>query len=212
MGVSQTAGPRQVLEAVPGEGVAIRWNPPPGLLPGLLEITTQHHDGQTVVKLVNFRYPGDAAGEDECQGVVSGWAMALESLMLYLENYLGRSGRCLTVLRPASFTYQQLALYSGVVNQTASRPGSLRVHRKTRRGLMGWPFAAGADDRTRARRSGIRFAVERNVRNVRPLDFARSKFQRDARGSSGDPESCHSGEVGSFGARGNENCRWRRGA
>jgi uncharacterized protein YndB with AHSA1/START domain len=44
--------PYEVLIAQPAERFAIRWNPPPGMDAGILEVTISKDAGETVIRLV----------------------------------------------------------------------------------------------------------------------------------------------------------------
>ena len=81
--------PYEVLIARPGEKFAIRWNPPPGMNPGILEVTISKEGGETVVRLVNSGFREGAEWNDEFEGIDSGWRMSLALLPL-LAHLLSR--------------------------------------------------------------------------------------------------------------------------
>jgi uncharacterized protein YndB with AHSA1/START domain len=100
--------PYKVLDAVPGALFVLKWDPPQGNA-GILEVRIERQaGGATLVKLINSGFREDAAWNDEYEGTVSGWKMALAILKLYLENYFGRSKTTIMILRPASFTDSKL--------------------------------------------------------------------------------------------------------
>jgi uncharacterized protein YndB with AHSA1/START domain len=99
--------PYEVLIAQPAEKFAIRWNPPPGMNAGILEVTISKEDGETVIKLVNSGFREGAEWNEEFEGTDSGWRMALALLKHYLENYFGTSRASFLVMRPAEFSFDQ---------------------------------------------------------------------------------------------------------
>jgi uncharacterized protein YndB with AHSA1/START domain len=100
--------PYEVVAAEPGKRFAIRWAPPPGRPPGVLEVTIETQGGSTLVRLVNSGFAEGAEWQNEFDGVESGWHMALAVLKHYLENYFGRSRATFLAMRPAVFTNDQL--------------------------------------------------------------------------------------------------------
>ena len=98
-----------MLIAQPDEKFAIRWNPPPGLNPGILEVIISKEGGETVVRLVNSGFREGAEWNDEFEGTDSGWRMALALLKHYLENYFGTGRNSFLVMRPAEFSFEQVA-------------------------------------------------------------------------------------------------------
>ncbi|HJR62053.1 MAG TPA: SRPBCC domain-containing protein [Gemmatimonadaceae bacterium] len=102
--------PYTVLEAVPNERFSIGWSIP-GRDPGILEITIRRGEGETVVTLVNSGFREGAEWDDEYEGVVSGWQMALHILKEYLERYFGRTKTTILCMRPAPLEYERLRPY-----------------------------------------------------------------------------------------------------
>lgn len=98
----------EVLIAQPAEKFAIRWNPPPGMNAGVLEITIFKEGGETVIRLVNSGFREGAEWNEEFEGVDSGWGMALALLKHYLENYFGTSRASFLVMRPAEFSFERV--------------------------------------------------------------------------------------------------------
>jgi uncharacterized protein YndB with AHSA1/START domain len=100
--------PYEVLIAQPAEKFAIRWNPPPGMNPGILEVTISKEGGETVIRLVNSGFREGAEWNEEFEGVDSGWRMALALLKHYLDNYFGTPRASILVMRPAEFSFEQI--------------------------------------------------------------------------------------------------------
>ena len=100
--------PYEVLIAQPAERFAIRWNPPPGMNAGILDVTISKEGGETVIRLVNSGFREGAEWDEEFEGTDSGWRMALALLKHYLENYFGVSRASFLVMRPAEFSFEQL--------------------------------------------------------------------------------------------------------
>ncbi len=96
-----------MLEAVPEKRLLLQGEIPT-VLPPITEITIEHHGGETVLTLVNSGFDENAAWEDEFQGTVSGWQLALAALKHYVENYFGEPKRSIHVMRPAEFSYEQI--------------------------------------------------------------------------------------------------------
>jgi uncharacterized protein YndB with AHSA1/START domain len=119
--------PYEVLIAQPAEKFAIRWNPQPGLNPGILEVTITKEGGDTVVRLVNSGFREGAEWNEEFEGTESGWHMTLALLKHYLENYFGTPRASFLAMRPAAFSFEQV----------------LPFHR-TATGLQEWLTKSGA--------------------------------------------------------------------
>jgi uncharacterized protein YndB with AHSA1/START domain len=100
--------PYEVLVAEPAKRFAIRWNPPPGMNPGILEITIAKESGETVMRLVNSGFREGAEWDNEYEGIDSGWRMAVALLKLYLENYYGTPRKTFLVMHPAEFAFEQI--------------------------------------------------------------------------------------------------------
>jgi uncharacterized protein YndB with AHSA1/START domain len=100
--------PYEVLIAQPAERFAIRWNPPPGMNAGILEVTISKQGGDTVIRLVNSGFREGAEWDEEFEGTDSGWRMALALLKHYLENYFGIPRASFLVMRPAEFSFEQI--------------------------------------------------------------------------------------------------------
>jgi hypothetical protein len=89
----------------------LKWEAPQGGPTGILEVTIERKGGVTVIRLINSGFREDAAWNEEYEGVVSGWKMSLAILKHYLENYFAREKTSLLLMRPASFSYEQLHSY-----------------------------------------------------------------------------------------------------
>jgi uncharacterized protein YndB with AHSA1/START domain len=100
--------PYEVIAAEPGKRFAIRWTPPPGRPPGVLEVTIETQGGSTILRLVNSGFLEGADWQNEFDGIESGWIMALAILRHYLENYFGQPRSSFFAMRPAVFSLEQL--------------------------------------------------------------------------------------------------------
>lgn len=101
--------PYEVLEAIPEERFSLYWSGAGAAYPpGIIEVNIEREAGITVVRLVNSGFQEDAKWDEEYQGVVSGWQMALAILKHYLENYFAQPKTLIFVMRPAQFSYEQL--------------------------------------------------------------------------------------------------------
>jgi uncharacterized protein YndB with AHSA1/START domain len=103
--------PYKVVGAEPGKLFVLKWEAPQGGPTRILEVTIEAKSGATVVRLIESGFREDAAWNEEYEGVVSGWKMALAILKYYLENHFGRAKTALLMMRPASFTYEHLHTY-----------------------------------------------------------------------------------------------------
>jgi uncharacterized protein YndB with AHSA1/START domain len=102
--------PYKVVDAIPGSLFVLKWDPPQGDS-GILEVRIAQEGGATVVRLINSGFREDAKWNEEYEGVNSGWQTALSVLKEYLENYFGRSKKTLLIVRPASYSFDQLREY-----------------------------------------------------------------------------------------------------
>ena len=102
--------PVPIIEAEPGRTFVTGSGDVPGPqgLPYLMEITITQAGGETIVRLVNSGFSADAAFDDEYEGVVSGWTMALATLKRWLERYSTRSRTHRIEIQPASYTWETL--------------------------------------------------------------------------------------------------------
>ena len=102
--------PYEILDAVPGELIIYRWEPPEGL-PGILEVRIAQEGGATAVRVIQSGFREGAEWDDEYQGVNSGWKIALGILKFYLENHFTRGKTMTLVFRPAKFAYERVLKY-----------------------------------------------------------------------------------------------------
>jgi uncharacterized protein YndB with AHSA1/START domain len=100
--------PYEVLRAEPGKRFAIRWNPPPGMNAGILEVTIAKESGETVLRLVNSGFREGAEWNDEYEGMDSGWRMSLALLKHYVENYFGTPRSSFLAMKPAQYSTERL--------------------------------------------------------------------------------------------------------
>jgi uncharacterized protein YndB with AHSA1/START domain len=99
-----------VLEAVPGETFVIGSGDAPGPQghPYALEITIAKEQGDVVVRLVNSGFSEDAKFDDEFEGVVSGWKMALATMKAWLQQHANSRRIHRLVMEPASYSVDAL--------------------------------------------------------------------------------------------------------
>jgi hypothetical protein len=76
-------------------------SPGPQGLPYLMEITITQHGGATTMRLVNSGFSHDASFDDEFEGVVSGWKMALATMKYWLEHHPANRRVHRLVMHPA---------------------------------------------------------------------------------------------------------------
>jgi len=102
--------PVPIEEATPGEAFVIGSGDRPGPHghPYMLEITIASDRGETTIRLVNSGFREDAAFDDEFEGVVSGWTLALATLKHWLERFPERRRTHRIVIEPADYTLAQL--------------------------------------------------------------------------------------------------------
>jgi uncharacterized protein YndB with AHSA1/START domain len=102
--------PVPIVEATPGETFVIGSGDAPGPqgLPYLMEITISKEQGDTVMRLVNSGFSEDAKFDDEYEGVVSGWKIALATMKHWLEHYPNSRRTHRIVMEPTTGSYDQL--------------------------------------------------------------------------------------------------------
>jgi uncharacterized protein YndB with AHSA1/START domain len=98
--------PVPIEEATPGQAFVIGSGDRPGPHghPYLLEITIASDRGETTVRLVNSGFREETGFDDEFDGVVSGWTMALATLKHWLERFPERRRTHRIVMEPAAYT------------------------------------------------------------------------------------------------------------
>ena len=104
--------PVPVLESTPGETIVLGSGDAAGPHghPWLIEITIAKDGGETRLRLVNSGFSADAAFEDDFQGVVSGWKMALGTMKRWLERHADRRRQHRLVMQPAAYSEDALQL------------------------------------------------------------------------------------------------------
>lgn len=102
--------PVPVVEAEPGKTFVTGGGDQPGPqgLPYLMEITIERDGGETVVRLLNSGFSPDAKFDDEFEGVVSGWKMALATMKYWLEHHDKTRRTHALVIEPAAYTWNAL--------------------------------------------------------------------------------------------------------
>ena len=102
--------PVPVVEAQPGSTFVIGSGEQPGPqgLPYLLEILIERAGGATVVRLLNSGFSPDAKFDDDFEGVVSGWKMALATLKYWLEHHDRAQRTHRIVIEPAQYEWSAL--------------------------------------------------------------------------------------------------------
>ena len=83
---------------------------PPGRPPYLLEILIEPAPAGagSRIRLLNSGFAVGAENDEEYEGVVSGWVMALAILKQYLEHHFGSPKTGFFAMQPAPFTYDRI--------------------------------------------------------------------------------------------------------
>lgn len=102
--------PYEVYSSVPGEHLVLTGEPP-GRPRFFLEIEIARSDGLTTVNLLNSAGVPEEAWNEDMEGIVSGWMMALALLRLYVERYYGQPRSQFFVMRPATYEYEDLVRF-----------------------------------------------------------------------------------------------------
>ena len=102
--------PVPIVEAEPGRTFVTGSGDAPGPhgIPYLMEITITQDRGETTLRLLNSGFSEDATFDDEYEGVVSGWKMALATLKQWLERHPEGRRTHRLVLQPASYSAESL--------------------------------------------------------------------------------------------------------
>ncbi len=102
--------PYEVLVADPGARLVLE-GAPVGRPPYLLEVRITAQEGGTAVELINSGFSVGPEDDEEFEGVLSGWRMALAIMKLYVENHYGRQRRTFFAMQPAPFEYERIRHY-----------------------------------------------------------------------------------------------------
>ena len=97
----------EVVEASPGECLVLKTQFP-GQAPRYQEVVLSEVEGGTRVEIIHSGFDTAPGGEDEFEGVLSGWQIALQVLRYYLEHHPGADRRRLFLMRPAVVDYAAL--------------------------------------------------------------------------------------------------------
>lgn len=97
-----------IVESEPGTTFVTAGDDGPDGMPYLMEITISKDGGDTVMRLVNSGFSEDAKKDDNFEGTVSGWAHALTTMKVWLEQYPMRTRHHDLVVRPVPHTVDQL--------------------------------------------------------------------------------------------------------
>lgn len=85
----------------------------PGRPDALQEVEIHDVGGLSEVRVANSGFPEGPQGDEQYEGVVSGWTLALAQLKHALERYLGEPRTHLMAMRPAALEYERaLELYT----------------------------------------------------------------------------------------------------
>ena len=99
--------PYQVVESIPGECLVFGGEMQ-GRPPFLLEVRIKREAGETVVKLVNSGFLDGGSFDEEYEGVVSGWTLALAMLKYYVEEHYGENKQTILIMREADVDLDRL--------------------------------------------------------------------------------------------------------
>lgn len=120
--------PYHVVESIPGELLAFGGQIP-GRPPFRLEVRITREAGETVIRLVNSGFLEGGSFDEEYEGVLSGWTLALAMLKYYVEEHYGHKKSTILLTREANVNFDQLlawytdpALLNRWLTQTADAP------------------------------------------------------------------------------------------
>ncbi len=100
-GVDGEGMTHRVVEADPPRRIVLELSVPQGLT--LLEITIEQRGGHSLLRLVQSGFGQGPEWDDQYEGMLSGWMMALAVLKLFAERYFGRQRTEIMVLSDAEF-------------------------------------------------------------------------------------------------------------
>lgn len=101
--------PVPIVEAEHGRTFVTGSSDGPHGQPYVMEVTITKAEGDTVIRLVNSGFSVAPEADEEFEGVVSGWALALATLKTWLERYHERRRTHRIVMRPHAFSWDALA-------------------------------------------------------------------------------------------------------
>ncbi|MFM8532397.1 MAG: SRPBCC domain-containing protein [Acidimicrobiia bacterium] len=108
-----------VTESEPGQTFVTAGGDGPDGMPYLMEITISKDGGETVMHLVNSGFSEDPSKDESFKGPVSGWAHALTTMKVWLEQYPLRARHHDLVVRPVPHTVEQLRPFYATVSGRA---------------------------------------------------------------------------------------------
>lgn len=96
----------RVVVAEPPHRLVTRMELPQGV--SYLEVTIEQEGGHSVLRLVQSGFGEGPEWDDEYEGMLSGWMIALAILKFFAERYFGRKRREIVVLADASFDREEI--------------------------------------------------------------------------------------------------------
>ena len=106
----KTQFPYEVIAAEEGSRLALKGSPP-GRPPYVLEIQITGQEGGALVRIINSGFSVGVENDEEHEGVLSGWQMALAILKHYLENHFGEPKTGFFAMQPAPLDYEKILHY-----------------------------------------------------------------------------------------------------
>lgn len=97
---------QRVLVADPPHRLVTAMDLPQGV--SYLEVTIEQDGGHSVVRLVQSGFGEGPEWDDQYEGMLSGWMIALAILKLFAERYVGRKRREIVVLADAPFDREEM--------------------------------------------------------------------------------------------------------
>ena len=108
-----------IVESEPGKTFVTAGDDGPDGMPYLMEITIAKDGGDTVMHLVNSGFSEDPKKDETYKGTVSGWAHALTTMKVWLEQYPLRARHHALVVRTVPHTPDQLRPFYATVEGRA---------------------------------------------------------------------------------------------
>jgi len=106
----KTQFPYDVIAATEGSHLVLKGSPP-GRPAYVLEIQITGQDGGALVRIINSGFSVGVENDEEHEGVLSGWQMALAILKHYLENHFGEPKTGFFAMQPAPLDYEKILHY-----------------------------------------------------------------------------------------------------